>query len=49
MNPQTAWDIAEDWCHELITKERDTYLDTDYELAQLQLQLDFMECIDIAD
>ena len=46
---QAVWEIAEDWCHELILKERDTLLDPDYELAQFQLQFDFMECIDLND
>jgi len=41
------WEIAEDWAHELILKERATMLDPDYELAQEQLALDFMECLDI--
>ena len=49
MNPETVWDIAEEWCQELILKERDQYLDPDYELAQVQLQLDFMECVDLHD
>ena len=44
---ETVWEIAEDWTHELILKERDTMLDPDYELAQEQLALDFMESIDI--
>ena len=48
MNP-TAWEIAEEWTHELILKEMesDFYLDPDYEQAQQQLALDFMECIDL--
>lgn len=49
MNPETVWEIAEEWCHELILKERDTYLDPDYELAQFQLQFDFLECVDLHD
>lgn len=42
-----VWEIAEDWAQELILKERDTMLDPDYELAQEQLTLDFMECLDV--
>jgi len=44
---RTVWEIAEEWTQELILKERDTMLDPDYELAQEQLALDFMECLDI--
>jgi len=43
----TIWEIAQDWTHELILKERDTMLDPDYELVQEQLAFDFMECLDI--
>lgn len=49
MNPVSLWDIAEEWCHELVLKERDQMLEPDYELAQEQLQFDFMECVDLHD